>query len=314
MATDFRYVEQAQAQAPDFEVVRIDGGPAKWFPRLVSDIGVVTLGFEATDFSYAAYGQFAGAASETGKGLKLVPTEGLVESLRMVKEPEELEYLEKAAAMADAALEEVMPGIKAGVSEREVAWTLESSMRGNGSESLPFDIIVASGPNAALPHARPGDRVIQDGDPVVIDFGARVGGYVSDITRTFCPGGGDKEFQRIYDIVLGAQLTAISTMEAGMSGEQADRLARMVISQAGYGDAFGHGLGHGVGLAAHEAPRVGPGSTDVLDQDMVFTIEPGLYYPERSFGVRIEDTVYIDVKGNLHSLTPYPKDLVIPMD
>jgi len=305
LATDFRYVEQARAQAPDCEVVRIDGDPAKWFPRLISDIGVLRLGFEARDFSYVAYGQFTRAAGETGKGVTLVPTEGLVESLRMVKEAGEMEYLEKAAAMADAALEEVLPRIHAGVSEKEVAWALESSLRQNGSEPLPFDIIVASGPNAALPHARPGDRVIEDNEPVVIDFGARVGGYVSDITRTVCPAGGDKEFHRIYDIVLGAQLTAISTLEAGMSGEQADRLARMVIAQAGYGDAFGHGLGHGVGLAAHEGPRIGPGSIDILDQDMVFTIEPGIYMPGWG-GVRIEDTVLLK-EGRVQPLTKSKK-------
>ncbi|MFC1926510.1 M24 family metallopeptidase [Chloroflexota bacterium] len=302
LATDFRYVEQAQYQAPDCDIIRIEGDPAKWFPRLVSDIGVLRLGFEARDFSY---GQFARAAGETGKGVSLVPTEGLVESLRMVKEAGELEYLEKAAAMADAALEEVLPRINAGVSEKEVAWALESSLRRNGSETLPFDIIVASGPNAALPHARPGDRVIQDNEPVVIDFGARVGGYVSDITRTVCPGGGDKELHRIYDIVLGAQLTAISTLEAGMSGEQADRLARMVISQAGYGDAFGHGLGHGVGLAAHEGPRIGPGSTDIVAEDMVFTIEPGVYIPGWG-GVRIEDTVVLK-EGRVQPLTKSKK-------
>ncbi|MFC1963518.1 M24 family metallopeptidase [Chloroflexota bacterium] len=305
LATDFRYFEQARDQASDFEVIKIEGDPAKWFPGLFLGINVISLGFEARDFSYATYRQFAKVASEIGKEVTLVPTDGLVESLRVVKEAGEMECLEKAAATADAALEEVHPQIQAGVSEKEIAWALESSLRQHGSEPLPFDVIVASGPNAALPHAGPSDRIIQDNEPVVVDFGARIGGYVSDITRTFCLGGGDNEFHRIYDIVLGAQLTALEILEAGMSGDQVDLLARMVIMKAGYGDAFGHGLGHGVGLAAHEEPRLGPGSADILVQDTAFTIEPGVYIPGWG-GVRIEDTVVLK-EGRTQPLTKSKK-------
>lgn len=305
LATDFRYVEQAGAQAPDFEIVKTEGELSKWFPHLVSDLGASKLGFEARDLSFSTYRQFTEAIRGIAKGINLVPTEGLVESLRAVKEAEELEYLEKAAALADAALEEVLPRVHPGVSEKEVAWELERTLRQNGSEPLPFDIIVASGPNAALPHARPSDRVILSGEPVVIDLGARVGGYASDITRTICLGQGDETFARIYDIVLGAQLTAMATLEGGMSGEQVDRLARTVIEQAGYGDDFGHGLGHGVGLAAHEEPRLGPGSGAILAPGMVFTIEPGIYIPGWG-GVRTEDMVVLK-NGRAHQLTKTKK-------
>jgi Xaa-Pro aminopeptidase len=152
---------------------------------------------------------------------------------------------------------------------------------------------VASGSNAALPHAKPSEKIIVEGEPVVIDLGARVNGYCSDLSRTFFLGGEDKTFSRIYDIVLGAQLTALAAIMAGMNGDQADRLARAVVEEAGYGDVFGHGLGHGVGLETHESPRLGPDSSDLLVNGMVFTIEPGIYIPDWG-GVRIEDTVVME--------------------
>jgi len=182
---------------------------------------------------------------------------------------------------------------KVGMTEKEIAWEIEKFMRENGSQPLPFDIIVASGQNSAMPHARPSQRKIGSGEPVVIDIGARYEGYSSDLSRTICPGVADDTFRKVYDAVLGAQLTAIAIIKEDMSGEEADSLARTVIEEAGYGEAFGHALGHGVGLAPHEQPRLGPNSTQQLGSGMVFTIEPGIYIAGWG-GVRIEDLMVIE--------------------
>ncbi len=301
LATDFRYVEQAQNEAPAFEIFRISDGISKWFPNLISSLNVPKLGFEETAVSFSTYKELTSAVSEFEAKTNLIPTKGIVESLRAMKEKDELECIEEAAALSDAALEEILPQIQPGISEKELAWRLESHMRQNGSESMPFEIIVASGPNSALPHAKPTDKAILENEPIVIDLGARINGYCSDITRTICLGKEDSTFNQIYDIVLGAQLTATETLQADMNGEQIDKLARIVIEQAGHGDAFGHGLGHGVGLAAHEEPRLGPGSFDVVTDGMVFTIEPGVYIAGWG-GVRIEDTFVLQ-EGKLRPLT-----------
>jgi len=301
LATDFRYVEQAQAQAPGFEVVQIQGEIAKWFPTLALKLEAQKLGFEGKSISFSTYKELTDALSNVKRKISLAPTDGVVESMRAVKDKEELKLIDKAAAMADAALEYIIPRIKPGASEKEIAWEIESFLRRNGSESVPFELIVASGPNSAMPHTRPTDRAIRQDEPVVIDIGATVRGYTSDITRTICLGNGDSTFNRIYDIVLGAQLTAMATLQIGMTGEQADRLARTVIEQAGYKDAFGHGLGHGVGLATHEEPRLGTSSSDILAEGMVFTVEPGIYVSGWG-GVRIEDMVVLE-EGKVRPLT-----------
>jgi len=301
LATDSRYVEQAQGQAPDFEIFRAEGELRNWFPELASSLGAKKIAFEASDLSFSAYRQLTAAMG----GEKLVPTEEMVESLRAIKDERELELITRAVELSDAAFEEVAPRICPGMKEKEVAWEIEKFVREKGGESVPFDLIVASGPNSALPHATPSERPILDGEPVVIDIGARIEGYSSDLSRTICPGNGDKTFAQIYDLVLGAQLTAIATIEAGMSGEQADALARTVIEQGGYGEAFGHGLGHGVGLAPHEQPRLGKGSSTVLCDGMVFTIEPGIYVKGWG-GVRIEDVAVME-KGKVRVLSQAKK-------
>ncbi len=182
------------------------------------------------------------------------------------------------------------------MTEKEVAWEIEKFMRENGSQSIPFDVIVASGPNSALPHAKPSQRTINPGEPVLIDIGAKIEGYSSDLSRTICLGTPDDTFKKVYDTVLGAQLTAMAIIKEGMSGDEADSLALTVIEQAGYGEAFGHGLGHGVGLVTHEQPRLGLNSTESLASGMVFTIEPGIYLPGWG-GVRIEDLVVMEDGG-----------------
>ena len=183
--------------------------------------------------------------------------------------------------------------IGTGITENEVAWAIEKYMRENGSQAIAFDVIVAPGPNSALPHARPSQRQIKSGESVVIDIGARSGGYCSDLTRTICLGTPNETFRKVYDTVFGAQLTAIAILKEGMTGEEADSLARTVIEEAGYGEAFGHSLGHGVGLAPHEQPRLAPNSTESLSKGMVFSIEPGIYLTGWG-GVRIEDLAVLE--------------------
>ena len=293
LATDFRYLEQARIQAPDYEIFPAIGGIVDWFPRLVAELNLKKLGFEAGHITFARYQQLSDILNKAQSQLRLIPVDGLVESLRAVKEPEEIELITKAAAISDAAIEYIENTIHTGMSEKEVAWEIEKYIREKGSETIPFDVIIASGPNSALPHTKPSSRTIQSGEPVVIDIGARVGGYSSDLSRTIYLGTPDDTFPKVYDTVLRAQLTAMATITEGMNGGQIDNLARVVIEQAGYGQAFGHALGHGIGLASHESPRLGPNSADKLTSGMVFTIEPGIYLVGWG-GVRIEDVVVME--------------------
>jgi Xaa-Pro aminopeptidase len=292
LATDFRYVEQVKRQSPDYTLFQITGSIGKWFPEIINGLRINTLGFESSDISFERYQNLSGIIEKTGIPLKLVPLTETVETIRTVKDPEEIACIERAAAISDAAFGHIKEVICAGMTELELAWELEKSLRQAGSQSLPFEIIVGSGPNAALPHAHPSERVIQEGEMVIIDFGARVAGYCSDITRTLCVGKADATFKKIYGIVLNAQLNAISKIVDGTRGSEADCFARGIIEEAGYGEAFGHSLGHGIGLAAHEKPNLNRISEDILTENMVFTIEPGIYI-EGWGGVRIEDTAMI---------------------
>ncbi len=293
LATDFRYIEQAKRQAPDYEIFPISNNIADWFPRLVAELNLRRLGFEAGHITFARYQQLTNALNKAKSQLKLVSVDGLVESLRAIKEPEEIELITKASAITDSAFEYIEDIIHIGMSEKEVAWEIEKFMREKSGQAIAFDFIVASGPNSALPHAKPSQHAIRSGEPIVIDIGARIGGYGSDLSRTICLGSHNNTFNKVYDTVLKAQLAAIATIREGMTGEEADNLARKVIDQAGYGEAFGHGLGHGTGLAPHEQPRLGPNSLEHLVNGMVFTIEPGIYLTGWG-GVRIEDTVVME--------------------
>jgi Xaa-Pro aminopeptidase len=293
LATDFRYIEQARIQAPNYEIFLISDNMADWLPKMVAGWGLRGLGFEAGNITFAMYRELTNILGKAQSQLRLIPVNGLVESLRAIKEPEEIEFITKAIEIADGAIEYVEDIIGPGMSERDVAWEIEKFLREKGSEAVPFDIIVASGPNSALPHAKPSPRLIGSGEPVVIDIGAKIGGYSSDLSRTICLGTPDDTFKKVYDTVLGAQLAALAIISGGMTGGEADSLARTVIEEAGYGEAFGHGLGHGIGLAPHEQPRLGPNSADLLASGMVFTIEPGIYLTGWG-GVRIEDVAVME--------------------
>jgi Xaa-Pro aminopeptidase len=306
LATDFRYVEQAKAESPDFEITQIKQELPDWLPGLVSDSGWHKLAFEGNSVSYESYHKLRQAIQTKQVDLELIPTAGMVEQLRSIKEPEELVLIKKAVELADAAFEQVKVLIRPGVTEKEIAWEIEKTLRQKGSEGVAFEIIVASGPNSALPHARPTEKTICSGEPVLIDMGAKVSGYCSDLSRTLFLGRPNKTFEKIYSIVLKAQAAGTAGVKSGMDGSQADRLARSVIEQAGYGDAFGHGLGHGVGLAVHEFPRLGLSSSDSLTDGMVFTIEPGIYLAGQG-GVRIEDMVVLE-DGEARVLTKAKKN------
>lgn len=301
LATDFRYVEQVKEQAPDYTLFQITGGVSGWFPPLVESTGIKKLGFESTDITHNMYRQLADALKQPESSVQLIPVDNLVETLRSVKEPEEIELTRQAVEITDRAYAHILETIKPGMTELEVAWELEKYQRENGSQSLPFEIIVASGPHSALPHAKPTDHKISEGEPVVIDMGARVGGYCSDFTRTLCLGEPDDTYKKVYDIVLGAQLAAIALIKEGMTGKEADSFARTVIDEAGYADKFGHSLGHGTGLAEHEQPRLGPNSEDILTEGMIFSVEPGIYLPGWG-GVRIEDLAVME-NGKINVLS-----------
>ena len=306
LAVDFRYVEQAKQEAAGFEILHISGDLPAWLPGLVAKLGITKLGVESDHITYSIY-QAISQLSKTAKHpFTLWPVKNFVESLRMVKDEDELMAIQKACKIADDAIQSLALRLEAGLSEKQIAWNLETLLRLYGSETLPFEIIVASGPNAALPHAQPSGRTISEGETVIIDFGARCGGYCSDMTRTFMIGEQTEKFNTVYNIVLGAQMTALSVIEKGMSARTADALVRDMIDRAGYGEFFGHGLGHGTGLETHEAPRIGTMSDDILQENMAFTIEPGIYLPGWG-GVRIEDTVTI-TGGILRTLTHASKN------
>jgi Xaa-Pro aminopeptidase len=308
LATDFRYVEQAKGESSDFEIIQTKRELRDWLPDLVSDLGWHKLGFEANFISYEGYHKLSEAIKSSQVTLDFVPTIGIVDQLRSIKEPEELQFITKAVALTDAVFEQAKVIIHPGITEKETAWEIEKFFRQEGSEGMPFEIIVASGSNSALPHARPTEKIICSGEPVLIDMGAKINGYCSDFSRTLVLGKADKSLHEIYNIVLKAQTTAIERVESGMDASQADRLARSVVEQAGYGDAFGHGLGHGVGLAVHEFPSLGPNSSDLLADGMVFTIEPGIYLAGQG-GVRIEDMVVLE-NGKARVLSKSKRDLL----
>ncbi len=311
LVTDGRYrtqaAEQLTAAGHDGTVELCVGGLQAQRDALAdaARAGAVTrLGLEADRVTWSAKRRWA----EDLAPAEPVPTSGVVELLRQVKDAGELVRMARAAAIADAALAEVRPLLAQHVREDEVALALDTAMRRLGAEDRAFETIVASGPNAAKPHARPSKRVIVEGDPVVVDFGAIFEGYRSDMTRTFCVGGEPAgTLARVFDVVAEAQAAGVAAVRAGVATGDVDKACRDLIADAGWKDAFEHGTGHGVGLDIHEAPSVGPGSTAILGPDVVVTVEPGVYLAGIG-GVRVEDTVVVTVDG-CHTLTRFPKDI-----
>jgi len=310
-AADFRYVAQAGIECVPrgFEVFESRGNRAEWLRTLFAEAGLggKTLGLTKLDTTYGGYLSVA----ETIAGLPaserptLVPAPPIVEGLRAQKDPEEVALLQRAVNVSDLAFAELLDALHPGMTERQAADIFRKNVQMSGGDDISFDTIVATGPHGAMPHAQPRDVVIEQNQPLVVDMGARVQRYCSDLTRTVVPGRADARFREIYSIVHSAQRAAIEGIETGMTGQQADAFARDQITKAGYGEQFGHGLGHGIGLQVHEAPHLGVTSPDVLLDGMVFTIEPGIYIPGWG-GVRIEDIVILE-NGKPRVLSHAPK-------
>lgn len=284
--TDFRYREQAARDVEGWDVVIEKGERIKTIARLCRKNGIARLGFECTA-PYALYRQLSRL------GIRLTACDSLIEKFRSIKTAIEIETIRRAVERAETAFLEVKPYIRPGIREIVIARRLEDHLRRKGCQTIPFPTIVASGPNAALPHAKPSDRTLRRGDLVIIDWGGESDGYCSDMTRTLLMRGDETGKQReIYEIVLMANKKAIAAVVPGVTSKQIDGAARSCIREAGYGQMFGHGTGHGVGLQVHELPRISWNTSVRIRKGMVFTIEPGIYLPGVG-GVRIEDMVLV---------------------
>ncbi len=294
LLTDFRYLEWARQEAPDLEVLVYTQALGTTLAELLKDQKVLSLGFEAAYLPYRQYQRLVQTVAETGLDVSWQPVEGMVEELREVKTPQETAVIRQALALTEEALLEVMQELSPGLTESQAAWEIERRLREKGAEGLAFSPIVAVGPNSARPHHQPGDYRLKEGEPIIIDLGARVSGYCADLTRTFILGPPDEQFRKIYRLVRQAQEKAEQELRAGMDSQAADALAREVIAAAGYGEAFGHSLGHGVGLAVHEAPSLSPykDRATILRPGSITTVEPGIYLPGWG-GVRLEDMVLL---------------------
>jgi Xaa-Pro aminopeptidase len=306
LVTDFRYVEQATRQSPAYQIIKYAGELVDSLAQMLSTRGIRKLGFEEMNMSYGTYIKYRDKFGDT----ELLPIEGMIENLRIIKDKEELDTIKKAVQISDNAFEHILKFLKPGIAEIEVAAELEYFMKKQGATRASFDIIVASGIRSALPHGVASEKKLEFGDSVTLDYGALYNGYCSDITRTVFIGKADKELEKIYKIVLEAQLAALEKAARGMKGSEVDYIARDIITKSGYGDNFGHGLGHGVGLEIHEEPRFSPytGNT-IMENGMVVTVEPGIYISGLA-GVRIEDMIIINDDSPIN-LTSTNKEFII---
>ncbi len=306
LATASRYWARAEQAAPAYEIFRLTDGKEAMANFLAQ--GGARIGIEARHVTLAQRDQLGGY-----EGITWVSLAATVEPLRAVKSEEELAAIRAAARLTDAAVAQVPRLARPGVSERAVAWEIEKFMREAGAEAPAFDIIVASGPNSALPHHHPGDRQLQAGDIVIVDLGAQVDGYKSDLTRTFYLGEtADDAFWSIYNTVSAAHQAAIAGIRQGVTGKTIDALARDLITTAGHGEHFGHGTGHGVGLEIHEEPRFSRLAADTpIPAGAVMTVEPGIYLPGYG-GVRIEDLMLVAEDGAQY-LSGAPQTPLIPV-
>jgi Xaa-Pro aminopeptidase len=296
LLTDFRYQEEAATEAPDFQVLIYSEGLGQTLSELLAELPVERLGVEPHYLSVTRYREVEEALKKSCPGAAVVAVEEVVERQRLIKGPDEIRTIKASLAVTEKALALVWQNLKTGKTEKEVAWEIERAIREDGAEAVSFPPIVASGPNAALPHAVPTNRRIAPGDPVILDLGSRLNHYCSDMTRTWIAGVPDAKLREIYRIVREAQLAAQEYIRAGRDSVEVDAVARSFITRAGYGDNFGHGLGHGVGLAVHERPGLRKQKSTILEENMVVTIEPGIYLTGFG-GVRLENMVRITQNG-----------------
>lgn len=311
VVTDFRYWEAAEKGAPSFRLVKRLRGEydhADAIRDWAQDNKLKVIGLESQHVNVAQFKAWQKALRSIG--VKLKPVEDVIKQLRAVKDEDEIAKIRAAVKLTDDTFAHFITQVRVGMTEKEGAWIIESYMRSHGADRLAFDPIVASGPNAALPHAEPTEREFQLGEPITIDIGSQMDGYNSDMTRTITLGHATDKFNEIYRIVLKAQLAVEKKAHVGMNGKQVDKIARRIIDKAGHEKEFGHGLGHGVGRAIHEYPRAGRlFRKDIIRPNMVLTVEPGIYIPGWG-GVRIEDLVVFREDG-IEILTQSTKNPVI---
>ncbi len=305
LLTDFRYVEQASDQAPDYEIIQYAGSHIKELNKLLENENILRLWFEDDNLSYSQYSEY----SKKLRTDKFVPLGGKVEEIRRIKDESEIGLIKSAVRIADDVFLHILEFIKPGVTEIEIAAEMEHHMRRLGAQGPSFETIIASGRRASMPHGVASDKVIEAGDVITLDFGAIYNGYCSDITRTVFLGKPEAELDKIYRIVLDANKKGIEAVKSGVSGKEIDSIARGVINEAGYGSNFGHGLGHGVGLEIHEDPTLSQRGDIILRDGMVVTVEPGIYVAETG-GVRIEDMTVVNGESAI-VLTASPKEMII---
>ena len=296
LATDSRYDLQARNEAPLFEVVRYEKSLAAELPRLLAELKTSTIGFESVRLSYLQFEKIEQEIKKADLAVEMISTENIVEQLRICKSEPEIDVTRRALEIAESVFAQIVQILKPGMTEKELAWEMEKGMREAGAESLSFPSIVAAGTNAALPHAIPGDRKIKAGEPILFDWGARLDGYCSDISRTVVVGEPDATFHKVFQTVLDAQRYAIDAIRPGVSSKAVDAVARDYIDKQGFGGKFGHGLGHGTGLAIHEQPRLSPLKDTTLESGMISTVEPGIYLSDWG-GVRLENMIVVREDG-----------------
>lgn len=296
LATDSRYELQALAEAEGFEIICYREGLVKAIPDIFKRLGSKSVGFESSRMSYKQYQEISQTLASEKITATLVPTENIIEDLRAVKDPLEIEKTRQALQKAEMSFLALMAVLKPGMSEKEAAWLLERRMREAGADMLSFPSIVAAGSNSARPHAVPGDRLFKKGEPILFDWGAVLNGYCSDTSRTTILGGTDRDFMNVFSTVAEAQKLAIDAIRGGVSSKRIDQIARRHIESKGFKENFGHGLGHGTGLAVHEAPVLSPLKDTLLKPGMIVTVEPGIYIPEWG-GIRIENQVVVREDG-----------------
>jgi Xaa-Pro aminopeptidase len=301
--TDFRYKEQAGKEVHGWDFFIQKEGVVTVIKNLSRKTGIKNLGFESS----VSYDFFTALSRD----INLKAVRSLIERLRQMKDIHEISSIREAIRRAESAFLEVKPYIRPGVRERSLALRLENGLKKKGCGHLPFDVIVASGPNSAMPHSKPTERKFTKGDLIIIDWGGEADGYFSDMTRTLLIDNGNNIIQKkeVYQIVLEANKIAVTLIAPGKDSQEIDSAARNFIKNSGYGDFFEHGTGHGVGLQVHELPRISRKRKEIIKENMVFTIEPGIYLPEIG-GVRIEDMVRVTYDG-CEVLTTLPKDLYI---
>lgn len=304
LITDFRYVDQAASQVENYEIVLYKGSIFEEIGKQADSAGITKLGFEENHVTYGLFNKY-----KEKNEAEMIPTAGVIEEFRMVKNNHEIQIIKQAAAIADAAFSHIINYIRPGLSEIDVNNELEDYMRKQGAVSSAFDIIIASGYRSALPHGVASDKIIEKGDMVTLDFGAYYQGYRSDITRTVAVGEPDQKLREIYDIVRKALSCGIKELRPDLSASDVDALPRESITAQGYGENFGHGAGHGIGLDIHEEPFFSKRSDKLIKPGMVVTIEPGIYIPGLG-GVRIEDDLVVTNDGN-EVLSQSSKELII---